>query len=92
MIPQQPVVTEEEPVLRRAVPEQVALAAPQHYSRWRKSDTSFGPFGRLLITFVMVGIAALFVWSMNPFAFVPWLLIAMPLVLRSVWARKRVTS
>ena len=81
---------DEEPSLRRSLPEQARLTAPQHYSRWRKSETSFGPVGRILITLVMVAIGALFVWSQNPFAYVPWLAIATPLVLRSVWARKRV--
>lgn len=89
-IPREALVTDEEPAVRRHVPQPVTPAAPQEFSRWRKTDTSFGPFGRLLITFVMVMIGALFVWSMNPFAFVPWLVIAMPLVLRSVWAKKRV--
>ena len=86
-----PQVPDEEPSLRRSLPEQAALAKPQHYSRWRKSETSFGPVGRILITLFMVGVGALFAWSRDIFAIIPWWGIAVPLVLRSVWAKKRVT-
>lgn len=81
---------EDEPSFRRPLPQQAELARPQHYSRWRKSDTSFGPVGRILITLFMFAVAALCAWSRNPFAFIPWCFVAMPLVLRSVWARARV--
>jgi hypothetical protein len=91
VIPHQPVVTDEEPIIRRPVPEQLALAAPHQYSRWRKGETSFGPFGKLSWSLVVVGIGAVFVWSGNPFAFVPWFVFVVPLVLRSLWARKRVS-
>ncbi|MCW2544639.1 MAG: hypothetical protein JWM40_2191 [Frankiales bacterium] len=50
-----------------------------------------GPVGRIAWTAFMVAFGVLFLWSGNPFAIVPWWVIAMPLVLRSVWARKRIT-
>ena len=50
-----------------------------------------GPVGRVLWTLVMVAIGVLCLFSQNPFAIGPWWLIAMPLVLRSVWAKKRIT-
>jgi hypothetical protein len=49
-----------------------------------------GPFGKIAWTVGMVGFGLLFLWSGNLFAIVPWWLIAVPLVLRSVWARKRI--
>jgi hypothetical protein len=64
---------------------------PPEFSRWRGGDLSMGPVGRVLWTVVMVAIGGLCLFSQNPFAIGPWWFIAMPLVLRSVWARKRIT-
>ncbi|MGB8650851.1 MAG: hypothetical protein WCD35_09340 [Mycobacteriales bacterium] len=74
----------------RLVPAAAPAVVPV-YSRWRKTDTSFGPLGRVLWTVSMTAVAALFLFSMDLFAIVGWCGIAMPLVLRSVWARGRVS-
>lgn len=63
----------------------------QVWSRWRKSDTSFGPVGKVSWTVGMTLFAVLFLWSGNIFAVVAWCGLAMPLVMRSVWARARVS-
>ncbi len=65
--------------------------APPVYSRWRKSVSSFGPVGRVSWTVGMTSFAVLFIVTGNLFAIAGWCLIAMPLVLRSVWARSRVS-
>lgn len=75
----------------RFVPPAAAPRADPVTSRWRKTDTTFGPVGRVAWTLAMVGVLVVFVFSGNPFAIGPWLLLAMPLVLRSVWAEGRVT-
>lgn len=61
------------------------------YSRWRKSDTSFGPVGRVAWTVGMLLLAAMTIFSGNPFAIAPICLFAVPVVLRSVWAKSRVS-
>jgi len=75
----------------RFVPRPDAPLPPQIYSRWRKSDTSFGPVGRVSWTIGMTFFAALFIVTGNIFAAGGWCFIAMPLVLRSVWSRSRVS-
>ena len=61
------------------------------YSRWRKTDTTFGPVGRTMWTVLVVLVMAMAVFSQNPFAIGPLCLIFAPVVLRSVWAKGRVT-
>lgn len=78
------------PVPGRHVPAPTPAGPPPTYSRWRKTDTSFGPVGRLAWTVGMLLMAGLSVLSGNPFAIGPICLIAVPLVLRSVWASSRV--
>lgn len=75
----------------RAVAAPEPVRAEPTYSRWRGGATSMGPIGRVLWTVFMVAVGLLCLYSQNPFAIGPWWLIAMPLVLRSVWARKRIT-
>lgn len=52
---------------------------------------SFGPVGRLAWTFGVLVVAALCVFSGNPLSIGIWLLFAGPLLLRSIWARARVS-
>jgi hypothetical protein len=75
----------------RSAPVQEQPGQTPSFSRWRGGATSMGPFGRVAWTVFMLAFGVLFLWSGNPFAIGPWWLIAMPLVLRSVWARKRIT-
>jgi hypothetical protein len=70
--------------------QELPAAAPT-YSRWRKTDTSFGPFGRLAWTLGVLLVMAMAVFSQNPFAIGPLCFLGAPLVLRSVWARGRVS-
>lgn len=72
----------------------VAVAAEQvvlpTYTRWRKTDTKFGPFGRVAWTVAMVLGLAVALFSQDPFAIVG-AVVVMTVVLRSVWARSRLT-
>jgi hypothetical protein len=61
------------------------------YSRWRKTTTTFGPVGRVMWTLGTLLVMAMAVFSQNPFAIAPLCLIGAPLVLRSVWAKGRLT-
>jgi hypothetical protein len=79
------------PASGRYVPPTSAVALPPTYSRWRKTDTSFGPVGRVGWTVAMVLVAAMAVFSQNPFAIGPLCFILVPVVLRSVWSRSRVS-
>ncbi len=75
----------------RAVPRQEPLRFVPTYSRWRKTDTSFGPAGRVAWTVAMALVAAMALFSQNPFAIGPLCFLLVPLVLRSVWAKTRVS-
>ena len=75
----------------RAVPSPDGLRFVATYSRWRKTDSTFGPMGRSVWTVLVVLVMAMAVFSQNPFAIGPLCLIGAPLVLRSVWAKGRVT-
>jgi hypothetical protein len=61
------------------------------YTRWRKTTTTFGPLGRVLWTLAVLLVMALALFSQNPFAIAPLCLLLPPLVLRSVWAKGRLT-
>jgi len=59
-------------------------------TRWRKTPTTFGPTGRVLLTLALLlplplmivgGLADPFVWGGAGF----WVLVVMPLALRDVW-------
>jgi hypothetical protein len=77
-------------VATRFVPKAEA-AAPQTFSRWRSSDSSFGPFGRVSWTVGVAAVGALSLFSLDPFAIGGWFFVATPVILRSVWKRARVT-
>jgi hypothetical protein len=78
-------------VAPRTGPPPGELRFTPSYSRWRKTDTTFGPLGRSLWTLAVVLVMAMAVFSQNPFAIGPLCLIFAPVVLRSVWAKGRVT-
>ena len=75
---------------RRSAPVAVAQQHLPTYTRWRKTDTSFGPVGRVLWTVAMVLLLAMCLFSQDPFAIVAAVLVA-GVVLRSVWKRSRLT-
>ncbi|MDX6215613.1 MAG: hypothetical protein QOG99_1197 [Frankiales bacterium] len=81
------------PVGSSAVPsgpvarDQVALPT---YTRWRKTDTKFGPFGRMAWTVLLVLGLALCLFSRDPFAIIAMVVVA-GVVLKSVWARSRLS-
>lgn len=77
--------------LSRPFPAADPLRFGPTYSRWRKTHTSFGPVGRLAWTVAMALVAAMSIFSQNPFAIGPLCFILVPLVMRSVWAKGRVT-
>jgi hypothetical protein len=72
-------------------PVQQALPTSPTYTRWQKTTTSFGPVGRILWTVLMLMIVAMALFSQNPFAIGPLCFILVPLVMRSVWAKSRLT-
>jgi hypothetical protein len=74
----------------RFVPAQAPVVL-ETYSRWRKTDSSFGPVGRVSWTVGVAAVGGLFLFSTDPFAIGGWFLIAAPLILRGVWKRARVT-
>jgi hypothetical protein len=69
----------------------VDKVALQTIIRWRKTDSSFGPVGRVSWTVGVVLVGGMALFSLDPFAIGGWWLIAAPLILRSVWKRARVT-
>ena len=75
----------------RFVPTAGPPRSAQVTSRWRSTATTFGPVGRVSWTVGVLLVAALALFSRDPFAILGWCLIASPLILRSVWARGRVS-
>jgi hypothetical protein len=68
-----------------------APAAGSIMTRWRKTPTTFGPLGRVLLTLVLVVplpvfiVIAVFSGGLEAGGAVIWGLIVMPLGLRDVW-------
>jgi hypothetical protein len=82
------------PIGAQAAPPIPVAAEQVHlptYSRWRKTTTTFGPVGRSLWTLGVLLVMAMAVFSQNPFAIGPLCFVLPPLVLRSVWAKGRLT-
>ena len=62
------------------------------WSRWQKSSTTFGPFGRIVASLGLL-IPLFFFFYAGVIGFVGvvmWVGIVMPMALRSIWARGRV--
>ena len=81
------------PVGGPALPPTPVAAQQQHlptYTRWRKTDTSFGPVGRVLWTLGAALLLGLCLFSQDPFAVVGAVLLS-GVVLKSVWKRTRLT-
>ena len=82
------------PVGAPALPPVPVADRQQHlptYTRWRKTTTTFGPVGRVAWTVAVLLVMAMAVFSQNPFAIGPLCFLLPPLVLRSVWAKGRLT-
>jgi hypothetical protein len=77
-------------VVRERVSEALAVKGPAQYSRWQRSEVSLGPVARVLLTLLLLAVGAALIWFQNPLAIGIWWLLAVPLGLRSVWARQRV--
>jgi hypothetical protein len=81
------------PVSGPALPP-TTLAAQQvllpTYTRWRKTDTKFGPFGRVAWTVAMVLGLSVALFSQDPFAIVPMVVVS-TVVVRNVWASSRLS-
>jgi hypothetical protein len=78
-------------VMTRPVPAADVLPPTVRRSRWRKTQTTFGPVGRVLWTFALVVPLPLFIVAGvigDIFAFgvvVIWAFVIMPMGLRAVW-------
>lgn len=59
---------------------------PSGYSRWVKSDVSFGPVGRTVLTILLL-IPALWGLMYSPVAAALWLFVVYPVAMRSVWKK-----
>ena len=60
---------------------------PSGYTRWAKSDVSFGPFGRLLLTLFLCVLPVLwFLYFFFPIGII-WLVGFCPVVLSSIWKK-----
>jgi hypothetical protein len=72
---------------RPVAAEQVVIPT---YTRWRKTATKFGPFGRVSWTLGVLAGLALCLFSRDPFALVAMVIVG-GVVLRSVWGRSRLS-
>ena len=60
---------------------------PNGYSRWARSEVSFGPWGRILWTTVLCVLPVLwFSYAFFPIAII-WMVGLCPVVLRSIWKK-----
>lgn len=68
------------------------VAAPQKFSRWKASETSFGPIGKLAITVVVLAVAGwlVVVANLDPLPAIVWCGLFAPWILRDLWRRHRV--
>lgn len=59
------------------------------YSRWAKSETTFGPFGRIVASLSLLIPLAFFVNSgmFGVVGIIMWIFVVMPMALRSIWKR-----
>ena len=76
---------------QRAAPPAPEPAPRVAYSRWRASTTSFGLFGRLVMT-VLLLVPVWWFWSVQIFAWpglVIWVGFLLPWALRDTWRRTR---
>ena len=73
-------------------PPRVVPPDQRQYSRTKAGVTSFGLFGRLVIT--VLAVLMLGVFAMNlPFGLVGiglWVFVVLPMLLRDVWKRERI--
>lgn len=76
----------------RPAPAPEALGPPPRYTRWRKTQTTFGPVGRVLCTLGLLGpflfLVVMGVVSTDPFVLVGggiWAIVIMPWGLRDTW-------
>jgi hypothetical protein len=78
-------------LMTRPVPAAAVLPPTVRRSRWRKTQTTFGPVGRVLWTFALIVPVPLFIVAGvvgDLFAFgvaVIWAFVIMPMGLRAVW-------
>ena len=57
------------------------------YSRWAASETSFGPFGRIVLTVLTIALGVALAFNYSPIPAVIWLFVAAPVIIRSIWKR-----
>lgn len=65
----------------------VALQGRAIYSRWRKSEISFGPIGRILLTVLVIAIGVALAFNYTPVPAVIWMFLAVPVLLRQIWKK-----
>lgn len=57
------------------------------YSRWRKSEITFGPFGRIFLTVLVIAVGVALGFNYTPIPAVIWLFLAVPVLLRQIWKK-----
>lgn len=67
--------------------EYASLAGKPVYSRWAGSETSFGPFGRIVLTLLVIAVGVGLGFNYSPVPVVIWVFLATPVLLRSIWKR-----
>ena len=63
---------------------------PRQFSRWRKSDVTFGPLGRIAASILLCAVP---IWWAASFSFVMlvmWVFFVSPMVLRSIWRKTQI--
>lgn len=67
--------------------EYASVAGKPVYSRWARTETSFGPFGRIVLTLLVIAMGVALSFNYSPVPAVIWLFLATPVLLRSIWKR-----
>ena len=91
--PGEPPTPQEPPFLDPfAHPEAMRPPLDVRYSRWAKSETTMGPFGRVATSLALLVPLLLFFYAgiMGLVGAAMWVFIVMPAALRSIWKRARV--
>ena len=65
---------------------------PREASRWRKSDVSFGPFGRIVATVLLCMVPMWWAAGYSLVMLIMWVFFFSPLLLRSIWKKTPIRS
>jgi hypothetical protein len=62
-------------------------ALPRRFSRWRRSDVSFGPIGRIVASVLLCAVPIWWAAASSLVMLLMWVFVISPQLLRSIWKK-----